>query len=391
MMRAHFEIAEFPGAACRGAAKPDVVFMAGDLRKVWLVVRPEQGRSFLPSRHEGRDGRETINMRHGGAAMFEILDRRTSLTGNQIKSSAQRLSATPLEFFDYFLIGFVLAFLIGPCGKRTFGQSAIVLMSSGIGAIIGAYVWGWLAIASAGGRVVHRHVLNSLSPPACSTSHPTMAGFISPSCASSSAPGRRPLLRGPAAGAGIHALLQARLDRRPRHLRHPAWRRPRRGARRFMGSDQWRLLFAIGVLPSLMVLLVRIWVPESPRWLCGRGATRMRASRSLGIQVEPSTLPLPTAADAGPSSRRAGSTCSSIRAADRLLVGNAGAQTGVYGRHAVGAIAVRAAPEGSRRRKRQDDDRAQRLRLHRPGVVSYFSSCSDAAAPAACSAWARVS
>jgi len=42
-----------------------------------------------------------------------------------------------LEFFDYFLIGFVLAFLIGPW-KLTFGQSAIVLLSSGVGAIIGA-------------------------------------------------------------------------------------------------------------------------------------------------------------------------------------------------------------------------------------------------------------
>src|SRR5258707_14091407 len=39
----------------------------------------------------------------------------------------------------------------------------------------------------------------------------------------------------------------------------------------FMGSDQWRLLFAIGVLPALLVLLVRLWVPESPRWLCRQG------------------------------------------------------------------------------------------------------------------------
>ena len=38
----------------------------------------------------------------------------------------------------------MLAFLIGPW-KLTFGQSAFVLMSSGVGAIIGAYVWGWLA------------------------------------------------------------------------------------------------------------------------------------------------------------------------------------------------------------------------------------------------------
>ena len=76
--------------------------------------------------------------------MFEILDRRTSLTGNQIKILAAAIIGDALEFFDYFLIGFVLAFLIGPW-KLTFGQSATVLMSSGIGAILGAYVWGWLA------------------------------------------------------------------------------------------------------------------------------------------------------------------------------------------------------------------------------------------------------
>src|SRR5947207_12408843 len=83
-------------------------------------------------------------MRQGENAMFEILDRRTSLTGNQIKILAAAIIGDALEFFDYFLIGFVLAFLIGPW-KLTFGQSAIVLMSSGIGAILGAYIWGWLA------------------------------------------------------------------------------------------------------------------------------------------------------------------------------------------------------------------------------------------------------
>ena len=76
--------------------------------------------------------------------MFEILDRRTSLTGNQIRILTAAIIGDALEFFDYFLIGFVLAFLIGPW-KLTFGQSATVLMSSGIGAIIGAFVWGWLA------------------------------------------------------------------------------------------------------------------------------------------------------------------------------------------------------------------------------------------------------
>jgi putative MFS transporter len=77
--------------------------------------------------------------------MFNELDKRTSPTGNQIKILTAAIIGDALEFFDYFLISFVLAFLIGPW-KLTFGQSAIVLMSSGIGAILGAYAWGWLAL-----------------------------------------------------------------------------------------------------------------------------------------------------------------------------------------------------------------------------------------------------
>src|SRR5271154_4542608 len=76
--------------------------------------------------------------------MFNELDKRASLTGNQKKILAAAIIGDALEFFDYFLIAFVLAFLIGPW-KLTLGQSATVLMSSGIGAIVGAYSWGWIA------------------------------------------------------------------------------------------------------------------------------------------------------------------------------------------------------------------------------------------------------
>src|SRR5205814_176280 len=91
-----------------------------------------------------RDARPERICARGKIAMFEMLDRRTSLTRNQIKILSAAIIGDALEFFDYFLIGFVLAFLIGPW-KLTFGQSATVLMSSGIGAIIGAFAWGWLA------------------------------------------------------------------------------------------------------------------------------------------------------------------------------------------------------------------------------------------------------
>jgi len=53
-------------------------------------------------------------------------------------------------------------------------------------------------------------------------------------------------------------------------------------------------LFAIGVLPALLVLVVRLWVPESPRWLCRQGRYEAaRNSLAWALQMEPSTLPLP--------------------------------------------------------------------------------------------------
>src|ERR1700710_3313638 len=91
--------------------------------------------------------------------MFEILDRRTSLTRNQIKILAAAIIGDALEFFDSSLTAFVLSFLIGPW-KLTFGQSAMVLMSSGIGAIMGAYVWGWLADRIGRRKVFMGTVLN---------------------------------------------------------------------------------------------------------------------------------------------------------------------------------------------------------------------------------------
>ena len=76
--------------------------------------------------------------------MFERLEASRTLTANQWRIIAAAILGGMLEFFDYFLIGFVLAFIVGPW-QLSFGQSAIILLSSGIGAILGAAVWGRLA------------------------------------------------------------------------------------------------------------------------------------------------------------------------------------------------------------------------------------------------------
>jgi hypothetical protein len=43
-----------------------------------------------------------------------------------------------------------------------------------------------------------------------------------------------------------------------------------------------RGLFLVGLAPAVLVLMIRYWVPESPRFLMRMGGTRRRAARSPG-------------------------------------------------------------------------------------------------------------
>src|SRR5579872_6170449 len=72
--------------------------------------------------------------------MLQYLERQTRLTGNQRRIITAAVLGDMLEFFDYFLIGHVVAFIAGPW-KLTFGESAVILLSSGFGAVF----YGWLA------------------------------------------------------------------------------------------------------------------------------------------------------------------------------------------------------------------------------------------------------
>src|SRR4051794_11202854 len=53
---------------------------------------------------------------------------------------------TVLEFFDFAIVAFLLA-VLGPQWHLTYGQSAIVLYSGGVGAIAGAVIWGSMSDA----------------------------------------------------------------------------------------------------------------------------------------------------------------------------------------------------------------------------------------------------
>jgi MFS transporter, putative metabolite:H+ symporter len=218
--------------------------------------------------------------------MFEELARRTNLTGNQKRIVAAAVLGDILEFFDYFLIGFVLAFVVGPWGL-TFGQSAIILLSSGFGAIGGAYFWGWMA-----DRIGRRPVFNL-----------TIFRFV--------------------VGFGVGGLYCVDL---------PLVQEFMPSKKRGLIGGLVTVFIPVGVLPGLLAFLARIWVPESPRWLAQQGRLK-EAHKSLAwaLEVTPESLPLPRPEDyAEPNTR----WTDQFRYPRSLIVswfGDLGAQTGVYG------------------------------------------------------------
>ena len=76
--------------------------------------------------------------------MLERLESQTRLTVNQWKIMIAAILGDMLDFFDYFLIGYVLAFIVHDW-NLTHGQSAMILLAAGVGAVPGAFFWGWMA------------------------------------------------------------------------------------------------------------------------------------------------------------------------------------------------------------------------------------------------------
>jgi putative MFS transporter len=247
----------------------------------------------------GNRAADRASREHGGAyrgkRMFERLDATRSLTANQMRIIAAAILGDMLEFFDYFLIGFVLAFIVGPWGL-SFGQSAIILLSSGIAAILGAFIWGRLADRIGRRKVFIGTVLNfsiATGILALTPDHGwiflTVFRFL--------------------VGFGVGGLYCVDLPLVQEFV--PASKRGFVGGLVtsfiplgvMLGSVLgaflapvvgWRGLFACGLVPGLLTLLVRAWVPESPRWLLRMGRPEeARRALAWALMVPPESLPMP--------------------------------------------------------------------------------------------------
>jgi MFS transporter, putative metabolite:H+ symporter len=262
---------------------------------------------------------------------FEQIDE-TPMTKRQYGILVAAILADMLEFFDFFLLGFILSIIVVPW-ELTYLQTAFLVLTSGLGAIVGGFLWGYIADRIGRRRVFIATVLNfSLATGALalvpegnwfllgvlrflvglgvgglySVDLPLVQEFVPSS--------KRGLMGGlvglciPLGGIVLGSALSAFLA-------------PTIG---------WRGLVLIGVLPALLSLYIRSSVPESPRWLINNGH-REEAKRSIGwaLEIPPEEVRLPAEVEVVETSWR-----ELFRYPRSLAVswlGNLGMQTATYG------------------------------------------------------------
>lgn len=266
--------------------------------------------------------------------MLSYLDRQTKLTSNQRRIILAAMLGDMLEFFDYFLIGFVLAFIVGPW-KLTFGKSAVILLASGFGAMFGAVFYGWLADKIGRRKVFMMTVVNFSVATGVLAFTPENAWLF------------LAVFRF-VIGFGVGGLYCVDLPLAQEFV--PTAKRGMVGGLvtstvplgillgSVLGATMtpivgWRGLFAIGAIPGVLTLLIRVWVPESPRWLIRMGRTEeARRSLAWALDMDPADLPA-TAPSPQERPPALGDLFRYPRSVTVSWLTNLGAQTGFYGLH----------------------------------------------------------
>jgi len=267
--------------------------------------------------------------------MLQALDTQKTLTGNQKKLIAAGTFGVVLEFLDYFLIGFVLTFIARPWGL-TFGISSVILLSSGVGAMVGAAFFGWLADAIGRRKVFLTTIAVFTAATAALVVTPeskeigwiylTVFRFLIGFGAGGLYCVDLPLIqefvptdkRGVVTGLVTSAVPSGFLIG---------------SALVYLVSAAigWRGLMGVCVLLALMTLLIRTWIPESPRWLIQNNRLEeAREAVGWALEVDPATLPLKAAVRQGPQPKLR-ELFHYPRSVAVSWISNLGTQTGYYG------------------------------------------------------------
>src|SRR5215469_16245562 len=206
------------------------------------------------------------------------------------------------DFFDFLVVGYLLA-AVNQEWHLTYGQGAVILYSGGVGAIIGAILFG--SFADAWGRK-QQMVIGTFI---CAVSSGLIA-FIPEGGWLLFA-----ILRffvGVGLTAAVTPSLTVVVELTPTRHRtfatsfYVVWASaggflaPAVSAA-IMGPYGWRRVALLGFVALIIGVLVWIFCPESARWLTAKGRfreARAEVAKQLGLPLE--QVPLPVAAPANP-------------------------------------------------------------------------------------------
>jgi len=227
--------------------------------------------------------------------MLEYLEQQQKLTSNQWKIFAAATIGDMLDFFDFFLIGIILAFVVKPW-NLTFGESGAILLASGIAAPFGSMFWGWVCDRVGRRKAMILTILNFSIPTGLMALAPEGHWMFLAVC--------RLFV-----GLGVTGLYTVDIIVVQEFV--PA---KKRGwvtglttsllplglmlgglVGKYLGHDiGWRGVALVGLIPAGLSLIVRMWVPESPHWLIRRGRLEeARKSLAWALMVDPATIKLP--------------------------------------------------------------------------------------------------
>jgi putative MFS transporter len=227
--------------------------------------------------------------------MLDALEKQAKLTTNQWKIAAAATLGDMLDFFDFYLIGFVLAIVVKDW-HLTYGESGAILLASGVSAPFGSLFYGWLADKVGRRKALIASVLNVSVATGAMALTPQGAWLYLVAC--------RFIV-----GFGVTGLYSVDItlmqEFAPAHKR--GWITGLTTTLLPAGSllaallgafaapyIGWRGLFAVGLLPALLTLYIRAYVPESPHWLLRRGRVEeARKSLAWALQVDAAQIALP--------------------------------------------------------------------------------------------------
>ena len=273
-------------------------------------------------------------MAERGEDLVTLYDR-APLNARYWLTMALGIFSSVFDYFDYYIVGFLVA-VLAPQWHLTFGQTSIMLLSAGVGAIIGSLVWG--ALADRFGRKVLLVIGVSL----CALSSGAVS-MVPDGAWIVFAMLRFAVGFGVGAAASVAVpLIVEYTPTRNRTIVTSATVIPvslgvlaaSLTAATMLQSIGWRGLAALGFIPLIPAVLIAFITPESVRWLAsrGRGAEARRiVARTLKVPEES----LPLATGAAPSGRAQQSSFADLFAQPKLfwltVIVWIGASTANYG------------------------------------------------------------